>query len=136
MGIFKKKETTSIDYSRNPMMLELLESVKQQQINRFAICLDALCTNFRLSPKGVEASGGNVLFYADRGYRMLTKDEAKALSKQMVSAVSELENVADVKLLKWVGSYPRKFRDPAARDYRAMYYQIEYRDPNAGLQDW
>ena len=134
MGLFQK--TPTIDYRNNPMMLELLEAVKQQQITRFGIGLDALCTNFRLSPNGVEAFGGNVLYYADRGYRMLNKAEANALSKQMLAAVSQLENVADVKLLKWVGSYPRTYRDPAARDYNARYYQIEYRVPNAGLNEW
>ena len=140
MGLFKKSkpEAESIDYSRNPIMMEFLEAVKKEEIQRYILFPDALCFNYEVD--GIYCNYGKEIYYKERGYQDLEKSQIKVLNEQLSAAISALPNVKEVKKIRWVATYTRWKYDKAYgrkipdQTLRGDFYEIIYQEPE--LKSW
>lgn len=134
MGLFKKKKTESLspDFSKNPIVLEFLESVKKEEIKNYVFFQDALCYNYKVD--GIYTNYGNEIYYKERGYQDIDKSNLNALNSQICEMLSSLYNVKEVKKIPWAVNYTRYKYDSAygrnipAKTLKGEFYEIIYRE--------
>ena len=137
MGLFSKSksssEKSSIDYSKNPIMMKFLENVQKKEIKNYVLFPDALCFNFTVN--GIYCNYGTEIYYKESGYQDLTQPQLKALNEQLLQAVSALPNVKEVKKIRWVTTYTRWIyssaygRNIPQKTLRGDFYEVIYQEP-------
>lgn len=135
--LFRK---STIDYRNNPMMTELIEQIRREEVRNYAILTDFLAVNYSVDDHTGACFAKQWLFYAERGYKPLTYTQRSQLDKQVLAAVKALPNVKSVSKdhsAAFFRDVLRKITDKTY--YVATAYRITFReDPSTAAtpKDW
>lgn len=133
-------QKSTIDYRNNPIMTELIEQIRREEVRNYAILTDFLAVNYSVDDHTGACFTKHRLIYAERGYKPLTSTQRSRLDKQVLAAVKALPNVKSVSKDPRAAFFRDSLREPTGKTYYfSTAYRITFReDPSTAtpLKDW